>query len=176
MSDAPVEALSGSSALGNSVRQRGVLAAGIVSGLLGGAVTAIFLVVAASAAGMPALYPLKVIGATFVGPEALGGGSGPVLYGAALHALTSIALGLVFASLVPRELPPLCGVVVGMGYALFVAGIMTSLVVPAVNPAFRGEMQPIGGSWVIAHALFGLALGLSHALSGRAPRGGAAGP
>jgi len=137
---------------------------------------AIFLVAAAIRAGMPGLYPLKVIGATFVGPEALGRGSGPVLYGAALHALTSIALGLVFAGLVPRELPPLCGVVVGMGYALLAAGIMASLVVPAVNPAFRGEMQPIGGSWVIAHALFGLALGLSHALSGRAPRGGAAGP
>jgi hypothetical protein len=175
MSDARVVALDGALAPGSAVGQRGALASGISSGLLGGAVMAVSLALAASAAGMPGVHPLKVMGAAFVGPEAFGGGWGPVLYGAALHALMSIGLGLVYAAVVPRDLPPLCAAVVGIGYAMFVAGIMASSVMPTVNPGFRAAAQPIGGAWVMAHALFGAALGLSYTQR-RSSRDAARGP
>jgi hypothetical protein len=135
---------------------------------------AIFLVVLAGASGMPWLKPLQAIGATLVGPGGLGG-SGQAIYGAFLHALASAALGLLYAAIFPRDFPPLCAAVVGAGYALLALAIMASMVVPIVNPSFRAEMQPIGGSWVVAHALFGAAMGLWWALGGRSsPDGGGA--
>lgn len=176
MIDARVGTLDGASAVGSAAGQRGALASGVVSGLLGGAVMALFLAAAASAAGMTGLQPLEAIGATFLAADSPGGGPGPALYGALLHALTSVGLGLVFAALVPRDLPPVCAAMVGIGYAMFAAGIMASLVVPAVNPEFRTAAQPIGGAWVMAHALFGAALGLSYALQHRTSREAAAQP
>ena len=143
-----------------------LLLSGIGSGVLGGLVMAVFLAMAAAAAGLPALRPLTAIGATFVGPEALGT-AGAVLYGATLHLLTSAVLGLAFAAMVPRDFPVGCAAVVGSGYSSFVLGVMMSFVVPAVNPLFRTEMQPLGGSWVIAHALFGATLGAVLALRWR---------
>ena len=119
-----------------------------------------FLILAAAATGMDALHAMRAIGATFVGPEALLGGAGSLAYGALLHAATSIAFGLLFVAILPIDLPPLGAAALGTGYAMFVLGIMASAVVPSVNPVFRAQMQPIGGSWVIAHALYGCALGL----------------
>jgi hypothetical protein len=147
------------------------LVAGATSGLLGGAVMALFLMLAAGVAGTPWLQPLAAIGTTFVGAEAPGAGA--AAWGAALHALTSAALGLGFAAIFPRDLPPVSAAVVGAGYAFLAMAIMASLVVPLVNPAFAAAAQPAGGAWVVAHALFGTALGLSWA---RWRRAGAPGP
>lgn len=145
------------------------LVAGATSGLLGGAVMALFLMLAAGIAGTQWLQPLAAIGTTLVGAEA----AGAAAWGAVLHALTSVALGLVFAAIFPRDLPPVSAAVVGAGYAFFAMGIMASLVVPLVNPSFATAAQPAGGAWVVAHALFGAALGLSWA---RWRRAGAPGP
>ena len=169
MIDARVGTLSGAPALGGVVRQSSAVASGIVSGLLGGAAMALFLAAAASAAGMPARHVLEAIGATFVEAGALGG-MGQVLGGAVLHALVAVAAGLAYAAVVPRDLPPSCAAVLGLGCALFLAGIMMSLVVPLANPGFREQAQPLGGSWVVGHALYGVVLGLWHGRGGRASR------
>jgi hypothetical protein len=144
------------------------LASGVVGGLFAGALMALFLMLAAGAAGTPWGQPFRAIGATFVGAGALEGGAGAVAFGAILHALASAVLGLGFVALFPRDFPRASGAVVGLGYALFAMAIMTSLVVPAVNPAFATAVQPTGGTWVIAHALFGAALGLYRARGRRA--------
>ena len=157
-----------------AVRQRGALAAGIFSGLLAGAVMAAFMVAAASGAGMPPAELPKAIGTTFVGAGALGE-TALIVYATALHALASVVVGLAYAAVVPRDLPPASAAVLGLGYALFVAGIMASLVLPTVNPGFLEHVQPVGGSVVIGHVLYGIALGLSHRFLGSVPRGNAAG-
>ena len=155
-----------------TLRRHDILVSGIASGLLGGLAMGFFLILSASMNGMKPLHPLDVIGATFAGsavPES--GASGSVALGAVLHLATSAAYGVVFAAIVPRTLPLGCAMVVGAGYAFFLLGIMTSCVVPAVNPLFRTEMQPIGGSWVIAQALYGSFLCLAPVLRRRlAPR------
>ncbi|HSB21330.1 MAG TPA: hypothetical protein VLD85_15080 [Anaeromyxobacteraceae bacterium] len=143
------------------------LASGVGGGLFAGAVMALFLMLA-TGAGTPWGQPFRAIGATFIGAGALEGGAGAIAFGAILHALTSAVLGLGFVALFPRDFPRASGAVVGLGYALFAMAIMTSLVVPAVNPAFASAVQPTGGTWVVAHALFGAVLGLYRARGRRA--------
>lgn len=174
MMDARAGTLAGHAAAGGAARERGALGSGIVGGLLGGAAMALFMSAAASAAGLPAWQVLRAVGTTFVGAGSLGG-TGQVLYGAALHGLVSAAVGLAFAGAVPRDFPPGSAAVLGLGYAFFLAGIMASLVIPAVNPGFREQVQPVGGAFVVAHALYGVVLGLWHARGGRTGPG-AAGP
>jgi len=152
---------------------REVILPGIAAGLLGGAAMAAWLTIAAGVAGMAALAPLKAIGLTFAGPGALAEGS--ALLGLALHALVSAVLGIVYFAVFPRDLPPGCAAVVGGGYAMFALGIMATVVVPTVNAPFREAMQPIGGSWVVAHVLFGVALGLGPELRRRLSRAGSGG-
>jgi hypothetical protein len=113
--------------------------------------------------GIGAAHTLEAIGATFIGPEALGGPA-RIAYGALVHFTFAAALGVAFASVVPRDFPTACAMGVGAGSALFVLGIAMSLIVPWANPSFRGDMQVIGGAWVIAHAAFGLALGAAPAI------------
>ena len=144
----------------------GPLARGTVSGLLGGAAMAAFLVGAAAAAGMDPLQPVRAIGTTFAGPEALRGGAGIVAWGLLLHAATSAAFGLLFVGLFPVDQSPLGAAVLGAGYAMFVLGLMAAGVVPVASPAFRPAVQPLGGTWVVAHALFGCVLGLAAARPG----------
>lgn len=144
-------------------RRAGLLRTGIASGLLGGAAMAVFVLLAAAAAGMDPLLPMKAIGATFVGPEALRAGAGIVAWGVLLHAATSAAFGVLFVALFPLDLRPLGAGVLGAGYAMFVLGVMAAGVAPAVNAHFRAAAQPMGGSWVVAHVIFGCALGLSAA-------------
>jgi hypothetical protein len=154
---------------------RELLLRGIAPGLLGGAVMAAFLTIAAGVAGMPALAPLRTIGLTFAAPGALPGADGSALLGLVLHALVSAVLGIVFFAVFPRDLPPGCAAVVGAGYAAFALGIMAAVVVPTVNAPFREAMQPIGGSWVVAQVLFGVALGLGSELRRRLSRAGSGG-
>ena len=168
-------AVAGMPAAVPSARPAGLLMKGAASGLLAGAVMAGTLMLAASSTGMDVLHPMRAIGATFVGPEALQGDMGIVAYGALLHATMSIAFGLLFVAVFPVDLRPLEAVVIGSGYAMFVLGFMAAAVVPSANGSFRVEMQPIGGAWVTAHALYGCALALvASRLGGR--RSAGAGP
>ena len=167
MSTIQVDAVEAGRPAAASLRPAGRVMTGAVSGLLGGAVMAVFVMLAAAATGMDALHPMRAIGATLGGAEALQGGAGGVALGLLLHAATSIAFGLLFVAIFPIDLRPLEAVVIGAGYAMFVLGIMAVAVVPSVNVSFRVQTQPIGGAWVIAHALYGCALALGAARLGR---------
>jgi hypothetical protein len=37
---------------------------------------------------------------------------------------------------------------------------MTTSVLPSVNPTMRAEMPAMGGAWVLAYGVFGVALGV----------------
>ena len=49
--------------------------------------------------------------------------------------------------------------VVCIGFACAVMGVMTSAALPAFNPSLRSEMSELGGSWVLAHAVYGVTVG-----------------
>lgn len=138
-----------------------MLAAGVLSGVAGGAAMAAVVVIAAAATGIAPLQPLAAIGETFVGPEALEGTAAKVALGALVHLAVSAAFGVVFAAVVPRDLPTGCAMGLGAGGALFAMGFMMSVMVPWANPGFAAAAQVMGGSWVIAHAVFGAVLGIA---------------
>ena len=86
-------------------------------------------------------------------------GSVPLVYGLALHLLFAGAVGVVLTTLLPPWYEPRFAAAMCVGFALAVMAIMTSFVLPWVNPSLRAEMPTLGGSWVIAHAVYGLSVG-----------------
>jgi hypothetical protein len=146
-----------------------VFASGALSGIAGGVAMVGVAGISAAAQGLAPEYALRIIGESFVAPEALDGAA-KAAFGALVHLATAAALGVLFAGLVARDFPTTCAMGAGVGFALFTLGLMMSLVVPWANPGFRAGMQAIGGAWVIAHAIFGLTLGLAPALRRRLAR------
>jgi hypothetical protein len=140
-----------------------VLAAGTFAGVLGGIGMIVVAMIGAANQGVSPAHPLMVIGETFVGPEALAGGP-KLAFGALVHVLTSAGLGVVVVALIPREYRPACAMGLAAGLVLFAMGFMMSTLVPWVNPGLRGSFQVIGGTWVVAHVVYGVTLGLAPAL------------
>lgn len=130
---------------------------GAWSGLAGGLLMLALLSASAAAAGLGWLQPLEAVGTTIAG-GVLPAGPAALIAGLALHGLIAALLGVPFASVLPDDFPATSSVTVGVGYGLFVAGIMMSVVVPAAATGFRDQAQPMGGTWVCAHGLFGAAL------------------
>ncbi len=150
----------------SAAQPRGTVLVGILSGLAGGFVMLVFLMLCSGLEGLGWLHPLQSIGATLVG-----GGTqsvaATVTTGALLHAVASVVFGVGLAAVLPADFPPGSATTVGGAYGLLTAGIMMSLVVPAVSPPFRDAVQPVGGSWTIGHVVFGATLGLTLALRNR---------
>lgn len=138
-----------------------------VSGAAAAAAMIAIVEIGAVAHGMPLARPLQVIGWSLVGPDALGG-LAAAAFGAAICLATSVLWALAFGALVPRDFGSTCSTGVGVGFALFAMMFMMSEVVPRANPGFRSEMQAMGGTWVVAHAVYGAVLGWT---SARARRG-----
>lgn len=144
-----------------------ILVAGAAAGVAGGVLMALSLVIGAAANDVSPLSPFRAMGATFVEADTGEVGPGLLLYGLALHLAASVLLAVLYTAMLPRDLPAMSAAVAGVGYAWGVMAIATSLVLPLVNPEMRGEMRLIGGSWVIAHGVYGLALGLAPPLRRR---------
>jgi hypothetical protein len=146
-----------------------VLASGILTGIAGGVAMMAVAMIGAASQDLEATRALRVMGESLVGPEALGP-AGKIAFGAAVHLATSIALGTLLASILARDFPMASAIGVGVSFGLGVLMVMMTLVVPLVNPGFREGMQDIGGTWVIAHAVFGAAVGMAPALRRRIVR------
>lgn len=161
---------------GGALRRHDVIASGVLTGLAGGVGMMVVAVVGAASQDLPALHALGIVGESFVGPDAFGGGGARLAFGALVHLATAAALGVLFAATFPRDFPTPSALVVGQGFALFTIMFLMPLVVPWVNPGFRGAMQGMGGTWVLAHAVFGFAVGLAPALRRRLVEGAAPAP
>lgn len=138
---------------------RSLVFAGPVAGLAGGVVMAASLVLFAVALGGEPTAALEPMGATFAGADVPDGGAGRLPFGLFLHLAVSALFGLLFGSVLPRAFPPGNAALLCVGFAFFVLGVMTSVVVPAVNPVLEDRFHDHGGSWVVAHALFGATAG-----------------
>lgn len=154
----------------DAMRQHEVISAGALSGVLGGGVMTALSAIGAALQGDDPSLSLAAIGETLAGGDA---GALKIALGALLHLATCAAIGILFAAVVPREFPTACAAGLGVGIALFTAGAMMSTIVPWANPGFRARIQAIGGTWTIAVAAFGAALGaapfLRRWISGAAP-------
>jgi hypothetical protein len=144
---------------GERVGVSDTVAGGVGAGLIAGAAMIAVAMVSAARADLAPARPLELVGATFVGREGLEAGAPALLYGALLWVVVSVALGLLFAAMIPRDFPPVSAAILGLGYSLLVLAIMSSVVLPWVNPTMRAAMPEMGGAWVIAYVVFGLALG-----------------
>jgi hypothetical protein len=172
MANAATQATSGREA-GETGGATALVVAGGGAGLLGGALMMAVLWIGAawSDRDPDPLEQLRAMGLTFLGSEGVeAAGPGHLAWGLFLHLVVSALLGIVFASILPSGFPYGSAAVVGIGYAGFVLGITTGLVLPALNPTLRAQMPALGGTWVIAHAVYGFAIGVGPWLRGRLHR------
>lgn len=140
---------------------------GIVVGLLAGTAMLACAALGAAMAELPASRPLALTAAMFTDSEASEAGPGALVAGGLLWAAVSVGLALLYAPLVPRDFPFVSAAMVGAAYALFAMAVLTSVVLPRVNPVMRAGVADFGGAWVLACAVFGVALGLVPAIRRR---------
>src|SRR5262245_28137433 len=138
-----------------------VVKAGVVAGVIGGLLMAIWAMFATSALGLGPFAVPQLIGAAFRGPEALISGPGVIVWGVVLHLLTAAALGVLFATLVRRDTPRGISTLAGIAYALGVFVLMMFVVVPVVNPVMSNRVSMMIGTMLIMHVLFGVGVGLA---------------
>jgi hypothetical protein len=136
------------------------LVAGAAAGVAGGVAMAIWSMAYAAAVGLGAMMPLKLIGSTFRGADALVGGTGTVLWGLGVHVATAAVFGMLFSMRVPRAASVAGTFVGGVAYALGLLLVMTFVVMPAVDPTMFPRVALIPGAWFVGHVLFGAALAL----------------
>jgi hypothetical protein len=134
---------------------------GIVAGITGAIVMAMWSMGYAAAQGLGFFLPMRLIAATFFGVEALVGGAGVLLAGMMLHFVTASAWGVLFALLLPRRagygLSLLAGLIYG---AVVVLAVMTYGILPLLDPIMRERVELTMFSWIVTHVIYGVVLGL----------------
>jgi hypothetical protein len=133
-----------------------VLEGGMVAGLIGGFLVALWSMASAAAAGYGFLFPFNLIGATFNGPEALVGGTGVMLWGLSVHLTASVVFGILYAFMVKPDMQNTTSLLGGVIYGMVIAGLMTYVVLPWANPVLHVRVSMMPSSWFFIHALFGL--------------------
>ena len=133
--------------------------AGTLAGMVGGVLFAVFAMGTSIMNGGDILSPFRLTGAAIFGAGALEGGMGIVVYGLALHIITSIIWGTLFAGMLPREASLGATVVAGLIYGLIVMLVMLYLVLPVVNPVMR-EAVDGATSFTMEHLIYGGSLSL----------------
>ena len=144
-----------------------VLTFGVLAGLAAGALMAMYAMAASAWMGQGFFTPLYGIASPLIGPKEMETSMmrgihlspGPALLGAMIHMMWSAMYGAGFGLLWSRiggAGPVAAGA--GVLYGLAVMVVMAFAVLPLVGAGSMPGM--IGFSFVIEHALFGLALGL----------------
>lgn len=146
---------------------RALFLAGAAAGLAGGALMAAALPIGAVLGGQEPLEQLRAMGHTFLGADPGAPAPALVAWGLFVQLVASALLGVLFTALLPAGFPYGSAAIVGVGYAWVAMAIAISLVVPAVNEPLAARMPALGGTWVIAHALYGIGVGAGPALRAR---------
>jgi len=154
----------------NQNRLLSFLIAGAITGMLGGAMMAMFTMLAtATYLHMGFFTPLYVIASPLAGQQAMmtavHGGAfyfalGPAVLGLVVHMMWSALWGIIFGLIVSGlHLRGAAAVVGGMIYGVLVLLAMSFIVAPIVGgPNF---FQLLGWpTWTIGHLLFGMVVGL----------------
>lgn len=156
-----------------------IIEAGAVAGLLGGVAMALFATTYAAAVGDGGWTPVSAIASTVFGASVQGAGA--ALAGVAVHLVTSMGLGILFAWVTPRDVSSGPALALGAfaGVAILVA--MNLLVLPTydwtaprVGPLQRSHLMwgnvpglmPHAGA-LVSHVIFGAGLALAPGLRRR---------
>lgn len=157
-----------------------VAMAGALAGLLGGAAMGLFATTYAGASGMGFWTPLKAVAAMVFGSESTTD-AGAAVVGAAIHVLTSVTIGIVFAWVTPRDVSLVPALAAGAFAGVSLLVVMNLLILPMdtwTAPA-AGPRAPTHLMWgnvpgrmpvpaaFVAHFIFGLGLGLAPGLRRR---------
>jgi hypothetical protein len=148
----------------------GFLIAGAIAGMIGGAMMAMFTMIATvTYLGMGFFTPIYVIASPLAGPQSMMTAMhrgvfyfalGPALLGLVVHMLWSALWGIVFGLIASGlHLRGAAAVIGGMIYGVLVMLVMSFIVAPIVGaPNF---FQVLGWpTWTIGHLLFGMVVGL----------------
>jgi len=154
----------------NQNRLLSFLIAGAIAGMIGGALMAMFTMIAtATYLHMGFFTPLYVIASPLSGQQAMmtamHGGAfsfalGPAMLGLVVHMMWSALWGMVFGLLAyGLHLRGVVAVIGGMVYGVLIMLVMSFIVAPIVGaPNF---FQLLGWpTWTIGHVLFGMVVGL----------------
>jgi hypothetical protein len=154
----------------NRTRFLGFLIAGAIAGMLGGAMMAMFTMLAtATYLHMGFFTPLYVIASPLSGPQsmmtAMHGGTfyfalGPAILGLVVHMLWSALWGIIFGLIAyGLHLRSAAAVIGGMVYGVLVMLVMSFIVAPIVGAP--NLLTLLGGTtFIIGHLLFGMVVGL----------------
>jgi hypothetical protein len=154
----------------NRTRLPGFLIAGAIAGMLGGAMMAMFTMLAtATYLGMGFFTPLYVIASPLSGPQAMmtamhGGvfyfALGPAILGLVVHMMWSALWGIVFGLIAyGLHLRGAAAIIGGMVYGVLIMLVMNFVLLPIVGAP--NLLVLLGGiTFTIGHLLFGMVVGL----------------
>jgi hypothetical protein len=138
-----------------------IFKAGVISGLIGGVLMAVWAMISTTAQGLGAFAVLELIGAAFRGPEALIKGPFTLVFGIVLHLVVASAFGVLFATLVRRDTPATIATIAGFAYGLGLFVLMSFVVVPVVDPVMSNRVSMMIGTVLTMHVLYGFGVGLA---------------
>lgn len=154
----------------NQSRFPGILIAGAIVGMIGGAMMAMFTMIATvTYLGMGFFTPLYVIASPLSGSQAMmaamHGGAfyftfGPAVLGLVIHMMLSALWGIIFGLIAyGLHLRGAMSIIGGMVYGVLVMLIMNFAVLPIVGAP--NLLNLLGGTtFTIGHLLFGMIVGL----------------
>ncbi len=148
---------------------------GGLSGLVSGLLMAVAAMAGVAAAGMSPWLPLRLVGGTFYGADAIGLGAEPVIVGAALHLLVSVFWAVLFAFTVRPDTPTAGSLTTGLVYAVVVWALMTFTLVPWLDPLLATRLEDVGVWWFLLHLVWGAGLSVTPAME-RLASGGTLSP
>lgn len=144
--------------------------AGAIAGMLGGAMMAMFTMIAtATYLHMGFFTPLYVIASPLTGPQsmmtAMHGGTftfafGPAILGLVVHMMWSALWGIIFGLIAyGLHLRGMVAIIGGMVYGVLIMLIMNFVLLPLVGAP--NLLTLLGGTtFIIGHLLFGMVVGL----------------
>jgi len=156
----------------NIMRNRfpGFLIAGAIAGMLGGAMMAMFTMIATGTyLHMGFFTPLYAIASPLAGPQsmmtAMHGGVfyfalGPAVLGLVVHMMWSALWGIIFGLIAAGlHLRGAAAVIAGMVYGVLIMLVMNFILLPIVGAP--NLLTLLGGpTFIIGHLLFGMVVGL----------------
>lgn len=136
------------------------LLTGAWAGLLAGLVMSVWKMGEAALTGAGLWRPPNLIATLVLGPSADTGSFAPVPFavGMTLHALASIAMGVVYVALLARPTArhrPMAELAAIVAYALVSWAVYQWLIMPWLAPTMDASVSPL--SLAVAHVVFGLA-------------------
>lgn len=152
-----------------------VIEAGASAGFVGGVAMALFATVYEAAIGAGFWTPLKAVAALVLGPRMEEAGASAAFIGLVVHMLTSVTVGVLFASVTPRDVSPVPALALGAFAGVAVLVLMNLIILPTygwtapgVLPPARARLMwggvpgtmPIPIVFVI-HLIYGAGLGLA---------------